>query len=106
MNYSKTPYYNRAFEKDSPEKEHDIVDDIMAKHKAMAANRMKQQGQGGPHSGQRQDYYSDSNYNRELQKWRQNINDLEQSCADPDVEFSRSRIRVNSHEEPMEESFI
>ncbi|XP_060598952.1 sialidase-like [Ruditapes philippinarum] len=105
---SKTPYYNRAFEKESPEKDHNIVDDIMAKHKALAANLMKQQGQGQGvrHSGHRQDYYNDSNYNKELQKVRLNINDLEQSCAEPEVEFSRSRLRVNSQEEPMAESFI
>ncbi|XP_053373411.1 uncharacterized protein LOC123530984 [Mercenaria mercenaria] len=107
MHYSaKTPYYNRGFEKDSPEQEHAVVDDIMAKHKAMAAKLLKQQGQSVPNSSQRQEYYSDSNYNKELQKWRQNINDLERSCDDPDVEFSRSRLRMNSNGEPVEESFI
>lgn len=100
----KAPYYNHAFEQDSPEGNHSVVDDIMAKHKALAEKMMSQQNSG--HDSNRQDMYNDSNYTRQLQHWRQNINDLQQSCDQPDVNFQRSRSRVNSHGEQIEESFI
>ncbi|KAL4222571.1 hypothetical protein ACF0H5_018610 [Mactra antiquata] len=101
----KTPYYNHAYEQDSPEAvKTSVVDDILAKHKALAEKMMSQQNTGQEYN--RQDMYNDSNYTRQLQHWRQNINDLEESCDQPDVNFSRSRLRVNSQGEPMEESFI
>lgn len=105
----KTPYYNRGFEQESPEDGSSNVEDIMAKHKAMAAKLLQQQGrsvQSTYKGDKKQEFYNNSNYNKELQKLRQNINDLERTCDAPEVDFSRSRLRVNSNEEPMEESFI
>ena len=109
---TKVPYYNHGFEKDSPEKEQSM-DDILAKHKALAAKMLQQQGQGqgqghGHYETQdRQDYGDQSNYNKELQRWRQNIDNLEDACNRPEVEFNRSRSRTASHgQDAVEESFI
>lgn len=99
---SRIPYYNHAFEKDSPEMEQSM-DDILAQHKALAAKMLQQHGQGQYKS--RQDGPDD--YNRELQKWRQNINNLEDACHGPVVDFSRSRSQMSSQgQEEMGESVI
>lgn len=109
---TKVPYYNHAYEKDSPEKEQSM-DDILAKHKALAAKMLQQQNQGqgqslGHYERQdRQDYGDQSGYNKELQRWRQNINNLEDGVNRPEVEFSRSRSRTASQgQDAVEESFI
>ncbi|KAH3795948.1 uncharacterized protein LOC127838082 [Dreissena polymorpha] len=97
---AKTPYYNRAFEQESPERD---SGDILARHKAIASRAIH--GQGVPDAGgyNRTDRYNDPGYTRELQKWRQNINDLEDSVV-PSVQVSR--MRLQSDGERMEESFI
>lgn len=112
---TKMPYYNHAYEKDSPEKDQSM-DDILAKHKALAAKMLQQQGQGQGSGGQghyerlkgrdqghydrldRNDNYDQASYNKELQRWRQNINNLEDACHGPVVEFSQGQ--------EMEESVI
>lgn len=101
-------YSNQAYQDDSPDHQGNrgMVSDIMAKHKVMAAQMLHQSGSGGSNSHRSQNYYSDSPYNKELQKWRQNINDLEESCDAPNVNYSRSRLESDSTEDRMEESFI
>ena len=113
---TKVPYYNHAYEKDSPEREQSM-DDIMAKHKALAAKMLQQQGQGqiqGQSQGQghyenyeRHGYGDQSKYSEELQRWRQNINHLEDGVNRTEVEFSRSRSQTASQgQDAVEESFI
>ncbi|XP_052801995.1 uncharacterized protein LOC128232466 [Mya arenaria] len=96
---TKTPYYNRAFEQDSPDKDAEI-ESIMAKHRALAAQAENQVVRNGG-SYERTDRYNNPKYTSELKKWRQNINDLEDSCGMPDVQMSRTSIQSG-----VEESFI
>lgn len=103
---TKVPYYNHAFEnEDSPVREQS-VDDILEKHKALAAKMLQRQNQGqGHHDKGEKSYYNEhDNYGRELQKWRQNINSLEDGCQRPEVELSR--LRIGSDHDTMDESFI
>ena len=105
---AKVPYYNHAYEKDSPEKEQSM-DDILAKHKALAAQMFQQTDQGHSDRVDRNDYQNHSDYNQELQKWRQNINNLEDAYRGPENNnnYSRSRSQTSSQgQEVMGESFI
>ena len=110
---SKVPYYNHAFQKESPEKEHSM-DDILAKHKALAAKMLQQQQQqqtpfhGVSEREERTEFSNESNYNQELQKWRQNINNLENAYHGQEINsVSRSRLQTSSQgQEMMDESFI
>lgn len=101
----KTPYYNHAFEHDH-EHEDASTNDIMAKHKALAA-KMMHANNGVRNSGSRYDCtdrYNDPNYTRELKKWRENINSLEETGGA--VDTRGERFRVPSDSQQMEESFI
>jgi len=99
---TKGPYYNRAFELESPERDEEI-ESILAKHKVLAGQAHHSQAvpNGGVPRGQDR-YNDDPQYTRELQRWRRNINDLEESCSGQEP----PRVAIQSGAEPMEESFI
>ena len=107
-NIGKGPYYNRAFEKDmSPERDTN-VNDILAQHKALAA-KMINNNQGVPNTNSDTGggYHGNSSYGQELQKWRRNINELEQAYNGTSVGFSQTTNLTNYPEqEQMAESFI
>lgn len=91
----KTPYYNHAYE---PEESDDsvLVTDIMAKHKAVAA-QMLQDHRGVPNGGSnydRTDRYSDSNYTHKSSRWQDGTNG------------AMPKTRLQSDSQQIEESFI
>ena len=92
----KTPYYNRAFEHDPAEQ--DIsVNDIMAKHKALAAHMYQNNSVSNGNSN----FNPTDRYNSHTQqspRWQ------DQSMGSRDVTVSRSRLQSDSQQ--VEESFI
>lgn len=96
----KSPYYNHAYEHDPPEDD-DSVDDIMAKHKALAA-KMFRQNESVPNGNSNynpRDRYNDPKYTQKLNK-------RQDGSSGPGRDRINSNSRLLSDSQQMEESFI